>query len=115
MSGQPTSLEMSARSTSFFIQRRFPARSPMDASPSATYTILYSIAYSLLAPPAPLLLRALGSGVLTCLLRTGLNRLNPERYRLIPVWGKALPTVEVIPFPVFLAIMGWVPNVVHHP
>jgi hypothetical protein len=76
--------------------------------------MLYNIAYSLLAPPAPPLLRLREFGVLTCLLRTGLNRIDPKRYRLITVGGKALPTVEIIPFPVFLAIMGRLPNVVHH-
>jgi hypothetical protein len=56
------------------------------------------------------------------LLRTGLNRpfdyaqdrFNPERYRPITMWGKALPAVEVIPLPMFLAIIGRVLNVVHH-
>ena len=43
-----------------------------------------------------------------------MDRLDPDRYGFITVRGKALPTVEVIPFTVFLAIMGRVLNVVHH-
>jgi hypothetical protein len=46
------------------------------------------------------------------LLRTGLNWLDPDRYRFITVWSKALPAVEVIPFPMFLAVMGRVLDVV---